>query len=187
MSTYRKRAYSKPTTAAGLRAQASANGSSIFGNRPRNVGVLFGSNQSTYTNLLGISQNSYTPSIFNKSPSKNYYQNSYTNNNSNKNYPSSYTTYGGTASGYGALTLPTHSSISSLNLAIPSSSYNNNSNNNYTNRNKTRRSIDKSDSFNNNRSKPKIDRVNFGSRSSSLQSLAGSEGYAVIIIFILHI
>lgn len=169
MSTYRKRAQAKPTTAAGLRAQASANGSSIFGNRPRSVAGLFGS-QSGFSNFLGISPaNSYTPTGLNKS-SKNYFKNPYTNSINNLNYQSPYTTYGGTASGYGGLTLPSQASISSLNLAIPSTSYS------YNRSADKRRSIQKTESFNRPKTKSSSE---FGSRSSSLQSLAGSEGYVV--------
>lgn len=173
MSSYRKRTQSKPTTAAGLRAQASASGSSIFGNRPRSVG-LFSANQSAYSNLLGISpSNSYTPSSL-KSSKNSYFKNPYTNSINNLNYQNPYTTYGGTASGYGGLSVPSHSSISSLNLAVPSTSYSSN----YSNRSAShhRRPVQKAESFNRPKSKVSSD---FSSRSSSLQSLAGSEGYVV--------
>ncbi|KAG8039880.1 hypothetical protein G9C98_000609 [Cotesia typhae] len=193
MSTYRKRAQAKPTTAAGLRAQASANGSSIFRNRPRSITGLFGSNQSSFSNLLGINTSNYnSPSHNINKSSKSFYKNPYTNSINNLNYPTSYTTYGGTASGYGSLTLPSHSAVSSLNLAVPSTSYNYNRNStgssitavskNNSSVNSTKKSSDnynrrvkKAESFN----RPKASKASgIGSRSSSLQSLAGSEGYA---------
>ena len=170
MSTYRKRTQAKPTTAAGLRAQASANGSSIFGNRPRSIAGLLSPNQSSYSSLIGSSptNSSYLPSLLNKSRKnpRSFFKNSYSNSVNNLNYQNSYTTYGGTASGYGGLTLPAaQSSVSSLNIAVPSASYN-------------RSSAHRAESFN--RSKTKAaSTLSFGSRSSSLQSLAGSEGYIV--------
>lgn len=182
MSSYRKRTQAKPTTAAGLRAQASANGSSIFGNRPRSIAGLFSPNQSTYSTLLGLSptNSTYTPSILSKSsktPSS-YLKNSYSNSANNLNYQNPYTTYGGTASGYGGLTLPTsHSSVSSLSISIPSTSYNyHNHTSNHANTSNNRLSAQRNDSFNRAKTKPSS---SFGSRSSSLQSLAGSEGYIV--------
>lgn len=181
MSSYRKRTQAKPTTAAGLRAQASANGSSIFGNRPRSIAGLFSANQSSYSSLLGMSptNSSYSPSILSKSNKSagSFMKNSYSNSVNNLNYQNPYTTYGGTSSGYGALTLPAaHSSVSSLNLAAPSTSYNyhNHSANSYNGNN--RLLAQRTDSFNRTKSKPSS---TFGSRSASLQSLAGSEGYIV--------
>lgn len=198
MSTYRKRAQAKPTTAAGLRAQASANGSSIFRNRPRSISGLFGSNQSSFSNLFGVNTSNYNSPGHNiNKTTKSFYKNPYTNSINNLNYPSSYTTYGGTASGYGSLTLPSHSAISSLNLAVPSTSYNYNRNSTGSSSsssgvsknnspsvnsiskkssdNYNKRSVKKADSFN----RPKSSKSGIGSRSSSLQSLVGSEGYAV--------
>lgn len=175
MSTYRKRTQPKPTTAAGLRAQASASGNSIFRNRPRSIAGLFGNSQNSYSSLLGGSSysSSSSPSYLNKSsPTR---TNAYSNSSGSLNsYQNPYTTYGGTSSGYGALTLPSsHSSIGSLNLATPSTSYG------YLNGFSSRSSpsVHRAGSFN--KPKAKIDSGSFGSRSSSLQSLAGSEGYVV--------
>lgn len=188
MSTYRKRTQSRPTTAAGLRAQASASGNSIFRNRPRSLSGLFGSgNQSSYSSLLGNSSYSSPSSYLSKSSptsptSPNSYKNAYSSSTSSLNsYQNPYTTYGGTASGYGALTLPSshHTSIGSLNLAAPSSSSYGYSNGSLSTRPST--SIHRGGSFN--KPKPKFDSVgSIGSRSSSLQSLAGSEGYVVRIV-----
>lgn len=175
MSSYRKRTQSKPTTAAGLRAQASANGNSIFGNRPTSLSGLFGANNNSYSALLGYnSSNSYsTPSFLNKSTKTNspspFLKNAYSNSANNLNYSNPYSTYGGTSSGYGGLTVPSHSTVNSLNLAAPLSSYNYSQN---------RTPIHRAGSFNRTKSKPNS---NFGSRSSSLQSLAPSEGYVVRI------
>lgn len=183
MSTYRKRTQPKPTTAAGLRAQASASGNSIFRNRPRSIAGLFGNNQNSYSSLLGgssySSSSSSSPSYLNKSSptsSSGAYKNAYSNSSGSLNsYQNPYTTYGGTSSGYGALTLPSssHSSIGSLNLATPSTSYG------YLNGigSRSSPSVHRAGSFN--KPKAKIDSGSFGSRSSSLQSLAGSEGYVV--------
>lgn len=181
MSTYRKRTQPKPTTAAGLRAQASASGNSIFRNRPRSIAGLFGNSQNSYSSLLGgssYSSSSSPSSYLNKSSptsSSGAYKNAYSNSSGSLNsYQNPYTTYGGTTSGYGALTLPSsHSSIGSLNLATPSTSYG------YLNGFSSRSSpsVHRAGSFN--KPKPKIDSSSFGSRSSSLQSLAGSEGYVV--------
>ena len=182
MSSYRKRTQPKPTTAAGLRAQASASGNSIFRTRPRSIASLFGSGsgQSSYSSLFGNSgYSTSSPGYLNKSsPTGSYKKSSYVNpsNSFNGSYQNPYTTYGGTASGYGALTLPSSSTtIGSLNLASPSTSYA------YTNGfgNRITPSVHRGGSFN--RPKSKLDGVGFGSRSSSLQSLAGSEGYAVRI------
>ncbi len=67
MSSYRKGAQTKPTTAAGLRAQASTNGQSIFGNRSR-IGGLLSLNPNNLTfnaGLLGVkSPNLYSGSNF---------------------------------------------------------------------------------------------------------------------------
>lgn len=177
MSSYRKRTQSKPTTAAGLRAQASANGRSIFGNRPRSIAGFFSThNQNTYSNLLGITPNTYTPpSFINKFTNKSkswQLKDPFTNNN----YPSPYTSYGGTTSGYGGIVLSpsSHSTISSLNLAVPStSSYV------YTPANSSKQSssaLRRASSLS--KSKAKFNSSNF-SRSSSLQSLTSSEGYIV--------
>ncbi|KAK2581300.1 hypothetical protein KPH14_008080 [Odynerus spinipes] len=169
-----KRTQGKPTTAAGLRAQASANGSSIFGNRPRSVPTLFSLNQNSYTTLLGINNiNSYgTPSFLNKNTknSSSFRKNPYSNSMNSLNYQNSFTTYGGTSSGYGGVILPSHSSSSSLNLATPSSSYNymNLSTNNHS-------PVQRAESFNKTKLKSN---TSLGSRSASLQSLTGSEGYA---------
>lgn len=175
MSTYRRRTQPKPTTAAGLRAQASANGNSIFRNRPRSIAGLFSPNQNSYSSLLGIgptNTSSYiTPSFLSKSKSagNNFLKNTYSSSANNLNYPNPYTTYGGTSSGYGGLSVPQSSP-----LATPSTSYNylNHSSNNLN----SRPSIHRGGSFN--KSKPKTETC-FGSRSSSLQSLASSEGYIV--------
>ena len=185
MSSYRKRTQAKPTTAAGLRAQASANGSSIFRNRPRSISGLFSPNQNSYSSLLGVqSSNSpySTQPFINKSTSKSpssYLKKNYSKSTNNLNYPNPYSVYGGTASGYGGLTLPSHSSISSLNLATPTSSYNYLGHGN--NFNSNRSNIKRGGSFNRSKTKPQL---NFGSRSSSLQSLTGSEGYIVRIFVI---
>ena len=181
MSSYRKRTQTKPTTAAGLRAQASANGSSIFRNRPRSISGLFGPNQNSYSSLLGV-QSSNPPysaqSFINKSTSKSpnsYLKKAYSKSTNNLNYSNPYSVYGGTASGYGGLSLPSHSSISSLNLATPTTSYNYFShNNNFISNNRS--NVKRGGSFNRSKTKPQL---SFGSRSSSLQSLTGSEGYIV--------
>ncbi|KAI4485805.1 hypothetical protein M0804_006294 [Polistes exclamans] len=174
MSSYRKRTQGKPTTAAGLRAQASANGSSIFGNRPRSVPTLFSLNQNSYATLLGINNiNSYgTPSFLRKNTKNtgSFRKNPYSNSTNSLNYQNSFTTYGGTSSGYGGVILPTHhSSNSSLNLSTPSSSYSyiNLSPNNHP-------SLQRAESFNKTKLKSN---VSLGSRSTSLQSLTSSEGY----------
>lgn len=175
MSSYRKRTQGKPSTAAGLRAQASANGSSIFGNRPRSVPTLFSLNQNSYATLLGISNlNSYsTPSFLNKNTKNtgSFRKNPYSNSTSNLNYQNSFTTYGGTSSGYGGVILPSHSSNSSLNLATPSFSYSymNLSPNNHS-------SLQRAENCNKIKLKSN---TSLGSRSASLQSLTNSEGYAV--------
>lgn len=184
MSSYKKRTQAKPTTAAGLRAQATANGSSIFRNRPRSLSGLYGTNQNSYSSLLGVqsSNSPYTTSFINKStksPSSSYIKKTYSNSANNLNFPKSYSVYGGTSSGYGALTIPTHSSISSLNLATPISSYNYLGRSNSFN-SSNRSNLKRGGSFN--RSKKKT-QLTIGSRSSSLQSLTGSEGYVVSIFF----
>jgi hypothetical protein len=182
MSTYRKRAQPRPTTAAGLRAQASASGNSIFRSRPRSISGLFGNNHSSgYSSFLGSSSYS-TPSYLNKSsPTSSGYKSPYSNSTSSLNsYQNPYTTYGGTASGYGGLTLPSSSpNISSYGLSSPSSSYS------YLNSLSSRNasSINRAGSFN--KPKPKLESTSFDSRSSSLQSLAGSEGYAVRVMNLL--
>ncbi|KAG7187599.1 hypothetical protein KM043_016667 [Ampulex compressa] len=173
MASYRKRTQAKPTTAAGLRAQASANGYSIFGNRPRSIAGLFSFNQNSYTNLLGIGgTNSYgTQNFLNKNTKsgETFRKIPYSKSVNSLNYPNPYTTYGGTASGYGSVTLPSHTNISTLSLSTPSTSYS------YLNLNPSNRSqVHKTESFNRTKTKPNI---NFGSRSSSLQSLTSSEGY----------
>lgn len=172
MSSYRKRSQGKPTTAAGLRAQASANGNSIFGNRSRSITGLFPLNQNSYSGLLGINGTNPVglPNYLNKTtkPSESFRKSPYSNSTSNLNYQNPYTTYGGTSSGYGSITLPT--SIASLRLA-PSTSYSylNFNPNNYL-------QMQRTESFNKTKTKPDIQ---IGSRSSSLQSLASSEGYIV--------
>ncbi|XP_011494505.1 PREDICTED: putative protein TPRXL isoform X2 [Ceratosolen solmsi marchali] len=177
MSTYRKRAQPRPTTAAGLRAQASASGNSIFRNRPRSISGLYGNNHhhaTGYSSFLGNSSYS-TPSYLNKSsPTSSSYKSPYSSSTSSLNsYQNPYTTYGGTASGYGALTLPSSNpNISSYGLSSPSTAYS--YLNSLAGRNVS--SINRGGSFN--KPKPKADSTSFGSRSSSLQSLAGSEGYA---------
>lgn len=185
MSSYKKRTQAKPTTAAGLRAQATANGSSIFRNRPRSISGLYGPNQNSYSSLLGVqsSNSPYTSASFinktsSKSPSSSsYIKKAYSNSANNLNFPKCYSVYGGTSSGYGGLTIPTHSSISSLNLATPISSYNYlGRSNSFNSSNRT--NLKRGGSFN--RSKKKS-QLSIGSRSSSLQSLTGSEGYVVRI------
>lgn len=170
MSSYRKRSQGKPTTAAGLRAQASANGSSIFGNRSRSITGLFPLNQNSYSSLLGVNGNSLgVPNFLNKiSKSNDSFKKKYSNSTSNLSYQNPYTTYGGTTSGYGSITLPHN--ISSLRLPS-STSYN------YLSLNPNNHSqVQRTESFNKTKIKPD---VQFGSRSSSLQSLASSEGYIV--------
>lgn len=171
MSSYRKRSQGKPTTAAGLRAQASANGKSIFGNRSRSISGLFPLNQNSYSGLLGITGNPIgLPNFFNKTTKSNesYRKTPYSNSTSNLNYQNPYTTYGGTASGYGSITLPMN--INSLRL--PSSmSYN------YLNLNSINHpQVQRTESFNKLKTKPD---AHIGSRSSSMQSLTSSEGYIV--------
>ncbi|XP_033352813.1 protein phosphatase 1 regulatory subunit 12A isoform X8 [Bombus vosnesenskii] len=159
----------KPTTAAGLRAQASANGNSIFGNRSRSISGLFPLNQNSYSGLLGINENPIgLPNFFNKTTKSNesFRKTPYSNSTSNLNYQNPYTTYGGTSSGYGSITLPIN--INSLRLP-PSTSYN------YLNLNPNNHlQAQRTKSFN--KTKTKLD-LHIGSRSSSLQSLASSEGY----------
>lgn len=174
MSSYRKRSQGKPTTAAGLRAQASANGSSIFGNRSRSISGLFPLNQNSYSGLLSINGTNSVglPNFLNKTtkPNDSFRKSPYSNSlsTSNLNYQNPYTTYGGTSSGYGSITLPT--SIASLRLA-PSTSYS------YLNLNPNHSPhVQRTESFNKTKIKPDIQ---IGSRSSSLQSLASSEGYIV--------
>lgn len=168
MSSYRKRSQAKPTTAAGLRAQASANGSSIFGHRSRSITGLFPLNQNSYSSLLGVNGNSIgVPNFLNKVSKSNdsFKKNSYSNSTSNLSYQNPYTTYGGTTSGYGSITLPLN--INSLRL--PSSA-----NYNYLSLNPNTSQVQRTESFNKTRIKPDFQ---IGSRSSSLQSLASSEGY----------
>lgn len=171
MSSYRKRSQGKPTTAAGLRAQASANGNSIFGNRSRSISGLFPLNQNSYSGLLGVNENPIAlPNFFNKTTKSNesFRKTPYSNSTSNLNYQNPYTTYGGTSSGYGSITLPIN--INSLRLP-PSKSYN------YLNLNPNNHlQAQRTKSFN--KTKTKLD-LHIGSRSSSLQSLASSEGYIV--------
>ncbi|CAK9797944.1 Protein phosphatase 1 regulatory subunit 12A [Anthophora quadrimaculata] len=170
MSSYRKRTQGKPTTAAGLRAQASANGNSIFGNRSRSISGLFPLNQNSYSGLLGINGNPIgLPNFLNKTTksSETFRKSPYSNSTSNLNYQNPYTTYGGTASGYGSITLPIN--LNSLRLP-PSKSYN------YLNLNPNAHhsQAQRTESFSKIKAKPD---VQIGSRSSSLQSLASSEGY----------
>lgn len=181
-SSYKKRTQAKPTTAAGLRAQATANGSSIFRNRPRSISGLYGANQNSYSSLLGVqsSNSPYTSALFinkstSKTPSSPYIKKAYSHSANNLNFPKAYSVYGGTSSGYGALTIPKHSSISSLNLATPASSYNYLGRSNSLN-SSNRTNLKRGGSFNRSKKKPQF---TIGSRSSSLQSLTGSEGYAV--------
>ena len=176
MSSYRKGAQTKPTTAAGLRAQASTNGQSIFGNRSR-IGGLLSLNPNNLTfnaGLLGVkSPNLYSGSNFlnkNKKSSDLFRTTPFTKSTNNPNYQNLFTTYGGTSTGYGGVTLPSHTAVSPLNLS-PSPSYN------YLNLNvNTRPHMQKTESFKRSKIKPSL---NIGSRSSSLQSLTSSEGYAV--------
>lgn len=177
MSSYRKGAQTKPTTAAGLRAQASTNGKSIYGNRSR-IGGLFSLNQNNLTynaGLLGTkNSNLYTGSSFLNKSSKNsdlFRISPYVKSTNNTNYPNLFTTYGGTNTGYGGVTLPSHT-INSLNLS-PSPSYN------YLNLN-VRPRVQKTESFSRSKIKPSL---NIRSRSSSLTSLTSSEGYAVSDFF----
>ncbi|EFN87569.1 Protein phosphatase 1 regulatory subunit 12A [Harpegnathos saltator] len=177
-------AQAKPTTAAGLRAQASTNGQSIFGNRSRISGLL-ALNQNNYASLLGVkSPNLYSSGssgilnksakssdLFRKSPytkSTSYDERRATNSPS---YPNLYTTYGGTTTGYGGVTLPSHVAVNAaLNLTSSSPSFN------YLNYNaNTRPHLQKTESFSRSKIKPSL---SIGSRSSSLQSLTSSEGYA---------
>lgn len=172
MSSYKKRSQGKPTTAAGLRAQASANGSSIFGNRSRSITGLFPMSQNSYSGLLSVNGTSPIglPNFLNKTSKSNesFRKSPYSNSTNNLNYQNLYTTYGGTSSGYGSITLP--SSVNSLRLT-PSTSYS------YLNLNPSSHSqVHRAESFNKTKTKPD---VQFGSRSSSLQSLASSEGYIV--------
>lgn len=171
MSSYRKGAQTKPTTAAGLRAQASTNGKSIFGNRSRISGLLsLNQNNLTYSpSLLGAKNpNLYSGSSYlNKGPKTSdlLRTSSYVNPT---NYQNLFTTYGGTKTGYGGVTVPSHTVINPLNLN-PSPSYN------YLNLN-VRPHMQKTESFSRSKVKPSL---NIRSRSSSLNSLASSEGYAV--------
>jgi DNA-binding transcriptional MerR regulator len=87
--------------------------------------------------------------------------------NNSPNYQNLLTTYGGTSTGYGGVTLPSHTAVSPLNLS-PSPSYN------YLNLN-PRPHVQKTESFSRSRIKPSL---SIGSKSSSLQSLTSSEGYA---------
>ncbi|KYN13000.1 Protein phosphatase 1 regulatory subunit 12A [Trachymyrmex cornetzi] len=168
-------AQTKPTTAAGLRAQASTNGQSIFGNRSR-IGGLLSLNPNNLTfnaGLLGVkSPNLYSGSNFlnkNKKSSDLFRTTPFTKSTNNPNYQNLFTTYGGTSTGYGGVTLPSHTAVSPLNLS-PSPSYN------YLNLNvNTRPHFQKTESFKRSKIKPSL---NIGSRSSSLQSLTSSEGYA---------
>lgn len=176
MSSYRKGTHTKPTTAAGLRAQASTNGQSIFGNRSR-IGGLLSLNQNNLgysTGLLGTkTPNLYTtPSYLSKSKSSDLFRKSpyAKSSNSTSNYKNLLTTYGGTVTGYGGMTLPSHTAVSPLNLN-PSPSYN------YLNLNvNPRPHVQKTESFSRSKIKPSL---SISSRSSSLQSLTSSEGYAV--------
>lgn len=179
MSSYRKGVQTKPTTAAGLRAQASTNGQSIFGHRSR-VGGLLSLNQNNLTfntGLLGVkTPNRYSgSSLLNKSKTSSdlYRTSPYAKSTNSPSYPNLYTTYGGTSTGYGGVTLPSHTAVSPLSLS-PTSSYN------YLSPNlSTRPHVQKTESFTS-KTKSKIKpSLSFGSRSSSLQSLASSEGYAV--------
>lgn len=181
MSSYRKGAQAKPTTAAGLRAQASTNGQSIFGNRSRISGLL-ALNQNNYSSLLGVkSPNLYSSSssaILNKSPKSSdffrktpYRKSATTNVVTSPSYSSLYTTYGGTSTGYGGVTLPSHTAVNTLNLTNSSPNFN------YLSLNtKMRPHLQKTESFSRSRIKPS---PSISSRSSSLQSLASSEGYVV--------
>lgn len=176
MSSYRKGAQSKPTTAAGLRAQASTNGQSIFGNRSRISGLL-SFNQNNYASLLGVKNpNLYSSgssgSILNKSSTKSsdfFRKRPYTKSTTTNLPTNLYTTYGGTTTGYGGVTLPSHTAVNTLNLTSSSPSFN------YLNFN-SRPRVQKTESFSRSKIKPSI---SIGSRSSSLQSLTSSEGYAV--------
>ncbi|KYN42248.1 Protein phosphatase 1 regulatory subunit 12A [Trachymyrmex septentrionalis] len=167
-------AQTKPTTAAGLRAQASTNGQSIFGNRSR-IGGLLSLNPNNLTfnaGLLGVkSPNLYSGSNFlnkNKKSSNLFRTTPFTKSTNSPNYQNLFTTYGGTSTGYGGVTLPSHTAVSPLNLS-PSPSYN------YLNLNvNTRPHMQKTESFKRSKVKPNL---NIGSRSSSLQSLTSSEGY----------
>ncbi|XP_018394124.1 PREDICTED: protein phosphatase 1 regulatory subunit 12B [Cyphomyrmex costatus] len=169
-------AHTKPTTAAGLRAQASTNGQSIYGNRSR-IGGLLSLNPNNLTfnaGLLGVkTPNLYSGSNFlnkNKKSSDLFRTNTFTKSTNSPNYHQNlFTTYGGTSTGYGGVTLPSHTAVNPLNLS-PSPSYN------YLNLNvNTRPHVRKTESFNRSKVKPSL---NIGSRSSSLQSLTSSEGYA---------
>jgi len=174
MSSYRKGAQTKPTTAAGLRAQASTNGQSIFGNRSR-IGGLLSLNQNNLTfntGLLGVkTPNLYSGSSFlNKSTKSSdlFRTNPYAKSTNSPSYQNLFTTYGGTSTGYGGVTLPSHTAISPLNLS-PSPSYN------YLNLNNVnaRPHMQKTKNFSRSKIKPSL---SIGSRSSSLQSLTSSEG-----------
>ena len=179
MSSYRKRTQPKPTTAAGLRAQASASGNSIFRNRPRSISSLFSSVPSSYSSFLANSTgSSYSvPSFLSKAIKP---KSSYSSSAGNLTYQSPYTTYGGTASGYGGLTLPSHSN-SNINLPGPSSytpSYSRS-----TAAATVSAALNRASSFNRPKPNSTVDQKNdFCSRSSSLQSLAGSEGYSVRVL-----
>lgn len=174
MSSYRKGAQTKPTTAAGLRAQASTNGKSIYGNKSR-IGGLLSLNQNNLTynpGLLGAKNpNLYSGSSFLNKSIKNsdlYRTSPYVKSTNSPNYQNLFTTYGGTKTGYGGVTLPSHTVVNPLNLN-PSPSYN------YLNLN-VRPHVQKTESFSRSRIKPSL---NIRSRSSSLTSLTSSEGYAV--------
>ncbi|XP_029172671.1 protein phosphatase 1 regulatory subunit 12A isoform X5 [Nylanderia fulva] len=168
-------AQAKPTTAAGLRAQASTNGKSIFGNRSRISGLLSlnQNNLTTYNSgLLGakspnlysgssyLNKGAKTADLFRTSP---YVKST----NSPTSYQSLFTTYGGTKTGYGGVTVPSHTVVNPLNLNT-SPSYN------YLNLN-VHSHVPKTESFSRSKVKPSL---NIRSRSSSLTSLTSSEGYA---------
>lgn len=178
MSSYRKGAQTKPTTAAGLRAQASTNGKSIYGNRSRIGGLLsLNQNNLTYNPSLLSAKNSnlYTGSSFLNKSAKNsdlFRISPYVKSTNNTNYQNLYTTYGGTNTGYGGVTLPSHTAVNSLNLS-PSPSYNYL---NVTPNLNIRPHAQKTESFSRSKIKPSL---NIRSRSSSLTSLTSSEGYAV--------
>lgn len=190
MSTYRKRTQPKPTTAAGLRAQASASGNSIFRSRPRSITSFFGSshtpNHGSYASSPGTStattsSSSYSmPSFLSKIlPSKSSSASSVMGNSRNL-YGTSYgSSYGGTSSGYGGIGLgSTSSSSSGYGMG-----------NGYATKRPT---IHRASSFNRVKTMttPVVAKVSEAaktttsfSKSASLQSLAGSEGYVVRIWF----
>lgn len=216
MSSYRKGAQTKPTTAAGLRAQASTNGQSIFGNRSR-IGGLLSLNQNNLPFNAGLLSGVKSPKLFPGSSflkkgtkSSDLYRTSpYATSANSSNYPNLFTTYGGTSTGYGGVTLPshtahnlpshtshslpshtthslpshtTHSLSSHTTHSLPSHSPRNLSPSpsyNYLNLN-TRPHVQKTESFSRPKTKPSL---GISSRSSSLQSLTSSEGYAVSSFF----